>query len=281
MTDARAHLELLVRLLAVARPGAHFPDVRGIREWFTMLATPWTGRTAPKPDLDAGSGLPTERSLEQLHERQRLARAYFDAHRARPARTSDQFNAALAAAHLWSPGTHAKVITAGRTTSRVLVVHDRFSAEGTLVRFSLQLSQAGARHLKVGDTKCALTGPFELAVEKACSATATAAALQLQALEGLTVHEVVRGELGPCVTEHAGELHHLPAGVLSLLLERVGETVGADHCADAWPGEELHAEKRAARGWRRSRERRFACTPDRHAELHALAAKSRMLVRSR
>ncbi|MBL8953374.1 MAG: hypothetical protein JNK82_21550 [Myxococcaceae bacterium] len=281
MADAHAHLSSLLALFAVARPGAHYPDARGVREWLTLLATPWAGRTAVKPELDPCSGLPTRRTLEQLHERRRLARAYFEAHRAQPQRSSDQFNAALAAAHLWSPGSHAKVVSAERNQSRLLVVHDRFDESGSIVRFSALATVGGSRHVKLHGTTCTLGGPFELAVEKACAMTTTAAALQLAALEGLTVHEVVRGELGPCVTEHFGALHGLAPGVLSLVLERVGETVASDHCADAWPEDDAHAAKRAARGGRRSRERRLICTPERHAELQAVAAPSRMLVRSR
>ncbi len=283
MTDARSHLELLLQLIAVARPSVHFPDVRGVTEWVRVLATAWASPTAPQPVVHSESGLPERGTLDLLHERQRLARAWFSTRGAQPDRSSEQFNAALAAAHLWSPGIRTAVMTADRARSRLLVTHDAFTDAGTLVRFSVQLSQVGQRHVEVdrSGVRCAATGPFELAVEKACADSATAAAVQLAALEGLTVHEVVRGELGPFVSEHAGRLHDLAPGVLSLVVERVGEQVKAERCADAWPDADAHAERRAALGLKRSRERRLVCVPERLSQLEALAAEHRMLVRSR
>lgn len=280
------HLSLLSRLLEVARAGALFPDARRVMEWVAMLRTPWRGRTTPKLELDAASGFPTARSLQRLLERQRLARGFFAAHRTRPPRSSDQFNVALAAAELWAPGIEAKVMSAEKANSRLLVVHDRFDAGGCLVRFSVQLQQRGAKHVKVQQgTACTCTSPFGNAVELACGGDATEAALKLSGLEGIEVHEVVRGELGPCVTAQAGAFEPLKPrgedGVLSLVLERVGADVTAEHCADAWLPADPHAEKRAARGWKRARERKLICTPSYEAALKPLGAGSRMLIRSR
>jgi hypothetical protein len=286
--DAPAHLSVLARLLDLARPGALFPDAPRVREWLELLQRPFTGRTVPKLELHAISGFPTPRSLARLQQRQRLAKAFFAAHQSRPPRSSDQFNAALAATELWAPGTEAKVMTAERARQRVLVVHDRFDAKtATLQRFSIQLEQQKAgKHVKLqSTTACTCTPSFALAVEQACDAGATEAALRLGALEGLSVHEAVKGELGPCVTASFGALPPLQPGgedgVLSLVLERVGSTVTADFRADAWPSADAHAPQRAAKGWKLSRERKLVCTPALEPELKKLAAASRMLVRSR
>ena len=284
---ASGHLALLLQLLDTARPAAHFPDARRVKEWLALLSRPWTGRTTPKVELHPVSGFPTRRSLEQLLERQRVAREFFAAHRAQPPKSSDQLNVALAAAELWSPGTHARVMAAQKARSRLLLTHDRFDEKaGTLIRFSVQLEQQGARHVKLhGETACACTSAFERAVEQACDGDATTAGLRLAALEGLTVHEVVRGELGPFASAHAGAFTPVPArgdeGVLSLGLERVGSTVSRDHLADAWPPPDEHAERRGKLGWRRSRDRKLVCTAGLRAELERVATGSRMLVRSR
>lgn len=287
MSAAPAHLALLLRLLDVARPAAHFPDARRVKEWLTLLCKPWTGRTTPKVELHPVSGFPTRRSLEHLRERQRVAREFFAAHRARPPKSSEQLNVALAAAELWSPGSEAKVMSAEKARSRLLITHDRFDERtGTLIRFSVQLEQQGARHVKVhGETACSCTPAFERAVEQACDGDATAAGARLGALEGLTVHEVVKGELGPFASHHGGAFTPVAPregeALLSLGLERVGASVSRDHLADAWPPADAHAAHRERLGWRRSRDRKLVCTAGLHAELERLAAGSRMLVRSR
>lgn len=285
------HLQLLRALLAVARAGALFPETRAVAEWLKLLATPWRGKTQPKLELHPASGFPTRRSLARMLERQKLARAFFTAHRARPARESDQYNVALAAAELWRPGLETKVMSARGKATSVLAVLDAFEEKrGTLVRWSLQLTLQGRAHVRVEQgTRCAPTGPFIEAVTQACNADATAAAVRLSALDGVKVTEVVRGELGPVVTRAVGDAPFgdvVRAGAaddaaLSLLLERVGSTVSGDFCADAWASEDAFAAKRAPLGFHRSRERKLVCTPGLEAALRALGAGSRMPVRSR
>jgi len=199
VTDPRAHLRVLAQLLDVARLSAFFPDPRRVLEWVALL------EQSPKVELHPVSALPTKRLLMRLLQRQQLARAFFAAHRARPRRATDQFNVSLAAAELWVPRTEARVMTAERAASRLLVVHDRFDAKtGALLRFSVQVQQRGAKHVRVErGANCTCSGPFIEAVEQACDADATAAALRLDALEALQVVEVVRGELGPLFTAHA------------------------------------------------------------------------------
>jgi hypothetical protein len=287
VADPLAHLALLARLLDIARPSAHFPDARRVTEWVLLLQRPWTGRTTPKLELHPSGGFPTRRSLLRLLERRELARAFFAAHRTRPPRSSDQLNAALAASELWAPQTEAKLVAADGKSRTFLVVHDRFHAtEGTLQRFTLQLVQRGKAHVRVErGTACSVTPAFVLAVDQACDADTTAAALRVEALEGVEVLEAVKGELGPCVTAFAGALGRVAPdrgeGVLSLLLERIGRSVGADHLADLWATPDPLAQARIARKWKLSRERRLVCTPGLEPTLQALAAARGMLVRSR
>jgi hypothetical protein len=281
------HLGLLAGLLELARPGALFPDARRVREWVALVRTPWKGRTAPRIEVHATGGFPSPRSLERLLERQRLARAFFTAHRTRPARSSDQFNTALAAAELWSPGTEARVMAAERGASRLLVVHDRYdAATGVLSRFTVQVEQRGGKHLKLErGTTCSCSPAFVRAVEQACDDDATAAAVRLGALDGLTIYEVVKGELGPFASSvsgaHPGVTVAGDEAVLSLVLERVGATVSADHRADAWPPADPHVPGRATHDWHLSRERKLICTPGLEAALKPIAAAARMLLRCR
>jgi hypothetical protein len=288
VSDAAAHLDVLLRLLAVARPGALFPDLKRVSQWLSLSHG---GKAAPRLELHPVSGFPTLRALQRLIERQKLARAWFDAHGAKPPKHAGQFHAALAAAELWAPAVEARVVSSERGASRLQVIHDRFAENGNLVRFTVQLHQRGARHVHVERTgRCALSGPFALAVEHACDGSASAAALRLAALEDVTVTEAVRGELGPCFTKASspgGPLTELvkeagPSdGVLSLLLERVGETVTDDFIADAWPEPDGFGPHRSARQWRLARERKLVCTPALEAPLKTLAKGTRMLVRSR
>jgi hypothetical protein len=288
--DALAQLDVLERLLGIARPGALFPDIKRLGEWLALSRG--GGKAAPKLELHPASGFPTARSLQRLLERQQVAKAWFDAHGAKPLKQAEQFNAALAAAELWTPAVEARVVSAEKGQSRLLVVHDRFSeATASPVRFTLQLTQKGARHLRVErGTRCTVTGPFALAVEQACDSTASAAALRIGALEDLTITEVVRGELGPCltrVTPLSGPLGELARasgdddGILNVLLERVGETVSDDFQADAWPEPDELGAQRAARSWHLARERKLVCTAALEPQLKALAKGTRMLVRSR
>jgi hypothetical protein len=285
VSDPAAQLERIARLVGVARPGALFPDVRRVVEWLRLSSA--GGKTAPKVDLHPVSGFPTKGSLDRLLERQNIARAWFEAHGAKATRQAEQFNAVLAAAELWTPGVEARVVSSERGASRLLVVHDRFHVKtGTLVRFTFQLAQKGTRHVRVErGERCEMTGPFTVAVEGACDADVSAAALRIDALEDLVVTEAVRGELGPCFRPEMpgpfAELLREDGAILSVLLERTGVTVTADSVADAWPPEDALAGKRAAKGWRLARERKLVCTPALEPQLKALVKGSRMLVRSR
>jgi hypothetical protein len=290
VSDASAQLDLLTRLLGIARPGAVFPDVRRVSEW--LVLSQLGGRTAPKVELHPVSGFPTASSLQRLLERQAVARAWFEAHGAHPQRHAEQFNSALAAADLWAPSVTARLVSADRGLSRLLVVHDRFcAATGTLVRFSLQLTQRGTGHVHLEpEQRCTLTPAFTLAVDEACDSSATLAALRVGALEDLTVTEAVRGELGPCFTPHgasSGSLGELARsgsaddGILSVLLERVGQTVTADFQADLWPEPDPHVQQRRGRGWQLARERKLACTVALEAPLKLLTKGTRIVVRCR
>jgi hypothetical protein len=288
--DALAQLDVLERLLGIARPGALFPDIKRLLEWLKLSRG--GGKAAPKLELHPASGFPTSRSLQRLLERQQVAKAWFEAHGAKPVKQAEQFNAALAAAELWTPGVEARVVSAEKGSSRLQVVHDRFcEASASPVRFTLQLTQKGTRHLRVErGERCTVTGPFALAVEQACDSTASAAALRIDALEDLTVTEVVRGELGPCFTKATqlsgplGELARASGeaeGILSVLLERVGETVSEDFQADAWPEPDALGPQRQAKRWHLARERKLVCTPALEPQLKGLAKGTRMIVRGR
>ncbi len=284
-----AHLEVLTQLLRIARPGALFPDVRRLNEWLE-LSRP--GKAVPKVDVHPLSGFPTKKSLERLLERQQVAKAFFEAHRSKPPKHAEVFHPARAAALLWKPGVDAQVRAAQRGVCNRDIVHDRFDARlGNLVRFTVQLELKGTKHARVerGEV-CVMTPAFGLAIEEACDAGASKAALSLDALEGVTVTELVRGELGPCATAQCappGPLGDIarssPAGegVLGVLLERVGKTVAQDFTCDAWPEADGLGKLRASKAWHASRERKLVGTPGMEAALKKLASGTRMLVRCR
>jgi hypothetical protein len=257
--DPLAQLKLLKHLLHLARPGALYPDARRISEWLMLCVSP----RAPRIDVDGASGFPSRKSLERLVERQALARAVFQAHRARPARNAAQFHGALAAAELWAPGCEVKLMWTEGKQSRLMVVHDRFGPKGCPTRFTLQLVQAaGARHVRVERGEVAHPAElFRLAIEEACDDDASVAALRLIQLQGIAVSEVVRGVLGPLHLSGAED------GFLELSLERVGDTV--EHGEPVLPGLKL------------SRELKWVCTPPLEAGLRARAKGTPTIVRSR
>ncbi len=187
-----------------------------------------------------------------------------------------------------------RVVSAEKASSRLLVTCDRFvEGAGTLARFTLQLTQRGARHVRVERSgSCSASGPFSLAIEEACDASATAAALRIAALEDLTVTEVAARRAwvraSRAVAGAAG-----PLGELA----RAGNADGrrAQPAARA-RGRDRHrrlSSRRLARpgpvgrqgarpaGWHLARERKLAGTPALEAALKSLTKGTRMLVRCR
>ncbi len=126
------------------------------------------------------------------------------------------------------------------------------------------------------------------------------ALIALRALDGLTITEVVRAQVGPLVTpllpptpRAAADAKALrgalpddgAVGVLSLALERAGESVTADSAQDPWTpldtSEEV-ASERASLGFHVSLERRLVCSPTVETSLRSLIATTsrRVLLRS-
>ncbi|HVE82692.1 MAG TPA: hypothetical protein VND93_07580, partial [Myxococcales bacterium] len=72
--EAEAYLGTLRQLLAVARPGAQYPDGRGLADRLRFLEPPL--------ELDARSGLPSLRALGKVDADRSLARDFLDRHAA-------------------------------------------------------------------------------------------------------------------------------------------------------------------------------------------------------
>ncbi|MFZ5444625.1 MAG: hypothetical protein ACOZQL_31820 [Myxococcota bacterium] len=278
----------LGRLLDVARLGAQFPDARRWRALVELL-----GRGGPRGrplrvSFSPESGLISARSLRHLHRLQFVAREFFATHRQRPSKEARAFSMALAALEL-PPlrETHARLIHQASGAARFLLTHERL--ELTSVRFSLVVSQPRRGPISLGKDQLAqLPEPFVAAVSKACAHGAAEAWAALEGVEGLTVHEVTRGELGPLastgpVPASAPQvLRALQAlcrapddAVLSVVLERLAPDVARDLVRDPWAPPSVPSPP----GARLARERRLFCTPGLEPSVRALAPG--VLVRAR
>ena len=292
--SAAPYLKLLRSLLAVARPGSLFPDAAPLDHWLELLGRPNArGRHVPFT-VHAGSGLPARRSLERLTRTQHVARAVLREAGARVDRAARAFSSALAASDLPPlSAITARLVARARGAERFVVVHERFDVKtGCPVRYTAQLEQRKARHLSVERGEQArVSERFSRELAIACDDSAEDAWLSLTSMEGLTVSEVVRGQLGPLTTALGGEAVFGPlvaqgGGVLALLLERAGSSVATDHDGDPWKrldSSELAGRRREALGYRVSRERRLVCTPELEASVRRLVAATGrpLVVRSR
>lgn len=280
-------------LLAVARPGAQFPDATRWRDLASLVTRPGPKGRPQAVAISTISGLPTRRYLARLLRLQFVAREFFAKHRARPSKEARAFYAALAAVEL-PPVSETRVSLVARGPDRFTLVHDRLDLDA--VRFTVQLAQApGRKHVLLD--RANLARPSErllVELDLACrSGDARDAWLALGSLDGLEVLEVTRGQLGPFVGPFAHDerevapdvsaLRRLVAGtggaVLSLALERVGSAVRESRNLDPW----LADAGPLPRGVHSAKERRLCCSPELEPALKALARElgKPVLVKSR
>lgn len=278
-SEADAYLAELGRLLRVARPSAHFPSASRLGAYLALLGPAGSQGKLRSLEVDPGSGLPARRTLERLRAMQEVARQYLGRARRRHAAGSG-FYASLLAAELPSfPFTEARLMSRGPAGERLLVAHDLREASGCFARFSVELVQRGGGQILLERGDLARPSPrFEETLRACAQGGAEALFLSLSTLEALEVEEVVLGRFGPVERKSEGTVLHLS-------LERAGRRVAEDRGADPFAPLDLSEaarERRAALGYRVSRERRLFCTPALEEPLRAALreAGARLVVRS-
>lgn len=291
---AAPYLDELRHLVSVARPGALFPPARALLDWLAFLARPRPRLGPPTVEVHADSGLPTRRMLARLLTHQQAVRSFLAAHRAKATKASSSYHVALAATELPAVArTTARLMGRQGRAARLQVVHDAALPSGRLLRLTVQLTQSSGRAVTLDARDQA--SPHD-ALTRALAACVGGDAADvfpvLEALPGLTVHEVERGALGPFVSarlppgdEDAAARALRPAvdaasgAVLCLVLERVGESVRESRGLDPWGALPALTPAHHRRSLRAFRERRLVCTPPLEAPLKALAPGC--IVRSR
>ena len=290
---------MLSGLIRVARPGALYPDaarVLALLEFCTRVAPK---KTQAEVTVSGLSGLPAAAVLERLTAMQEVAAQYLRDHGARPSRASSGWSTTLAAAPL-PPlvSSQARLVSKGRGPGRFLVTSDRWvGAAGCPARYTFHLSDATGRYLGVDKAEQAVVKePLRRALEVACREDAEQAYLQLGAIDGVQVGEVVMGQLGPFEAPKRVASPRAPlkafldaqpvTGVLHLVLERAGSDVAADVSLDPFAPLDLGPDalrRRATLGFHVSRERRLCCPAELHAPLqaHLRALGASLVVRCR
>ena len=296
--DAAApYLAQLAALVAVARLGALFPPGKPLTDYLGFLARARPRLGPPSVEVSRVTGLPVRRLLARLLAHQLAVRELLARHRARATRASSSYHVALAATELPPIArTTARLVGRDGRTTRVVVVHDAVTRAGRCVRLTVQLSQPNGR-LVAFDAKhhAAPTPALDAAVRLCAQAPRLDEAWPaFETAAGVTVHEVERGELGPFLSSQvpqagaasplaalADVLRRAPGGgaVLSLALERVGESVQLARCVDPWARPPALDALLVRRGVGAFRERRLMCTPSVEAAVKALAPGC--IVRSR
>lgn len=296
--DAATHwADTAARLIRIARAGALYPDAAALLQLVEFSARVAPKKTAPEVFLHDVSGLPTAASVEKLHALRTVAADYLRAHKAGKPERGGAWSVSLAATQL-PPlvATSARLVSKGKAGRRFLVVHDRWEGRtGCPVRFTFHLTDAGGKHLTLDRAdQAAVTPAFAAELEVACAENAEAAYLHLGLLPGVAIAEVVMGQLGPIEAPRLLKGPESPltsfldaqaTAVLHLVLERAAADVAADVSRDPFvPVDASPAtlERRAARGYRVSRERRLCCLPDAREALqsHLRSLGASLLVRS-
>ena len=239
------------------------------------------------------SGLPATQVLEKLSAMREVAVAYLRQHGAKPSRAAQGWSTPLAAAEL-PPlmSTEARLVSKGRGPGRYSVVHERWEgSSGCPTRFTFHLSDASGRYLSVDKSDQAQVKPLlRIALEVACRENAEQAFLQVGALDGVQVGDVVMGQLGPFEAPQwiPGDQQPLRSfdGVLHLVLERAASDVAADMSLDPFVPLEVGPDalkRRAALGFHVSRERRLCCSQAQQRPLQAHLKKlgASLVVRSK
>jgi hypothetical protein len=294
---------VLRALLRVARPGAQFPDPDRLDSHLGLMGPAGSRGCHPSLDLDPASGLPTIRQWLAVRAERELAPAWLRAHpRASSARA--EYCRALAAAEvLPASSVEVRLRRRERSAAHYEVLHDRLdAASGALLRYTLHLAERGDRHVAVAEGEHVRpTRRFLNLVERHSGADAELTLLLVSDLPGVTVEEVVRGQIGPlhfaglpAPALFAPVLQEVPgAVVLHLALERAGRDVAEDRCRDPFarlyrdtlsePARAAVERRRDALGYRVAKERRLVSTPSAEVPLKAALARAgaAAVVRSR
>ncbi len=273
-------------LLDIARLGSQFPDAVKWRSLLELL-----GRESRRPlvvERSDVSGLPTMKALDRLYRLQFVAREFFKTHRKQPVKESRAFSMVLAALELPPVSqTHVRLMTRGKV-NRFVLLHERL--EQCAVRFTLVIDQHSGSNIALGkDHLARCSESFAKTVLRACDDSASSAHRVLEAVPGLEVVEVLRGQFGPFVSGLWPRPKEVPvdvsalrevvkdtnSAVLSVQLERLSADVARTSSLDPWAGEEP-----PVKGKHLARERRLFCTPELEKPLKERAGKT-VLVRSR
>lgn len=292
---ADAYVAVLRSLLEIARPGNHYPDARRLDAQLSFLGPRGSHGVHRSVDLDPVSGLPTVRQLLVVRADRDLAPPYLREHGARSSAKVEYYRALVATEILPVSSVAVRLQKKERSEVYLEVVHDRLdAASGCLLRYTVHLKQKGTGHVSVKDGESALpTRRFLRLMERNAGADAELAFLLVSGLPGVSVAEVVRGQIGPL------HFHGIPAPaildrvleqnrgafILHLALERAGTDVAADLCRD--PFTRLYRDslgtdarpvveaRRSALGYRVSKERRLVCTPGVESKLRAALERER------
>lgn len=294
--QSEQYLEVLSGLLQTARPGTLFPDAARLRVWLSLFGQATPKGLRFKLAVHERSGFPERRALERFHRLQKVARRLLEG--ARPGPKALAFSAALLKVQLPAlSAVTARLLGQARGVDRFAVVYDTLAPRtGCPVRFTAQLEQRRASHIGLDGRQQAVVSPaFAREVAIACEERVEDALVALKSIDGLAVSEVVRAQLGPFVcppwTSAGGrDVDALRSavdpgdGVLSLVLDRAGETVTADRNADPWrvlDGTPPTLKRRVALGYKVCLERRLVCTPGVEARVRAVVEGQGVVVRSR
>jgi hypothetical protein len=299
--EADAYLARALRLLAVARPGLLYPDARRVAATWGFLGPSGSRGAADSVELDPRSGLPSLSELARVRADQELAEEFLRDHGGELPERAAYYRALSTAALASLSSVDARLVSRRQDGLRFEVVHDLLDpTSGCLVRFTWHLRQSGPAHIALERKDLARPGEaFLTAVERCAGADVELGLLLLSDLDGLTVEEGVRGQIGPlqssCVPPPpplAGALEE-GAFVLHLSLERAGAGVPADVSRDPFsplyrdalsrPAREAVEARQQALGYRVSKERRLVTTPEAQAPIEAAlhAAGHALVVRSR
>ena len=197
-----AHLQHALRALRLNR---HFPDWRPIRAHLGGIAVRPAGEPHLKVDPDSGWPHPDEWLRVRADHRlaaDLLARLAPLASAGDPnvSRKKDYLQALQCIQPMRGGGVKVSLIEQGRDTSRFEIVVDRIVlGRPVFVRWTLRLSESGAKRLAPDALAARASAHFERRLQRLATQDAVAAMLLLRAEDGLTVEEIVRGEVGPVV----------------------------------------------------------------------------------
>lgn len=289
------YVRRLTSLIDAARLNHFYPDPRRLRNVYEAMV-PTSVRPAVK--IDPRTGMPAEREVSRVFTDARLACEAVEpspdsvsqsaaAQRVRARQVYHDFLRSHPPGEPTSLAVKLRRIEGGARKASFIVVFDRFDlAEAVFTRYTIQLAQVSDNWKRqqvelVGDD-LSYTANFRNAISRFTSHEAEFAFLLLSDLPNVTVHEVVRGRVGPLFIrgaemppEFAELVAQDDAAILHLPLDRAGIEVTRDGCGDplailyrdflrqtAGLENAEPVERRAKQlGYHVWKERKFCCTP--------------------